>query len=253
MSVEISLDGKCAVITGGGGGIGAAIAEEFARAGARVVVADIDADAAVRVAERIAIARGAAEGRQVDVTDPESVDRLFDHCIEQYGGVDIFVASAGLSDKGDIFELELDEWRTIMDVNLTGSFLCAKRATKSMRDNGRGGRILLIGSPTGFRGALRGHVAYAASKGGLFAFAKSLARTVAVDKITVNVITPGQTDTELLWKTNPREAIEKIMETVPLGLAKPSDVAAGALYLASDGAKHVTGISLDIDGGGVMR
>lgn len=253
MGVEIDLGGKVAVITGGGGGIGAAIAEEYARAGARVVVADVNADAAARVVERITDANGHADGQQVDVTDPASVDRLFDQCIDSYGGVDIFVASAGRSDKYDIFQLELEEWQNILDINLTGIFLCAKRAVQSMRDNGRGGRVILIGSPTGFRGALRGHVAYAASKGGLFAFAKSLARTVAADKVTVNVITPGQTDTELLWETNPREAIDKIMETVPLGLAKPSDVAAGALYLASSGADHVTGISLDIDGGGVMR
>ena len=253
MTIEIDVSGKVAVITGSGGGIGAAIAETYTKAGAQVVVADLDTDAAARTVKRLNGNGGKAESYHVDVTDSSSVDRLFDHCIEAHGGVDIFVASAGLSDKFDIFQLELEEWRRVLDINLTGSFLCSKRAVMSMRERGRGGRIILIGSPTAFRGALRGHVAYAASKGGSVAFAKTLARTVAKDKVTVNVITPGQTDTELLWETNPREAIDKIMETVPLGLAQPSDIALGALYLASDGASHVTGISLDIDGGGVMR
>ena len=253
MTIEIDLSGKVAVITGSGGGIGAAIAETYTKAGAQVVVADLDTDAAARTVKRLNGNGGKAESYHVDVIDSSSVDRLFDHCIEAHGGVDIFVASAGLSDKFDIFQLELEEWRRVLDINLTGSFLCSKRAVMSMRERGRGGRIILIGSPTAFRGALRGHVAYAASKGGSVAFAKTLARTVAKDKVTVNVITPGQTDTELLWETNPREAIDKIMETVPLGLAQPSDIALGALYLASDGASHVTGISLDIDGGGVMR
>lgn len=139
MAVEINLDGKVAVITGGGGGIGAAIAEEYARAGARVVVADISGESIARTVERISGENGMAYGQQVDVTEPASVDSLFDHCIESYGGVDIFVASAGISDKFDIFKLELEEWRRILDINLTGSFLCAKRAVQSMRDHGRGG------------------------------------------------------------------------------------------------------------------
>ena len=189
MGVEIDLGGKVAVITGGGNG---ANCGRICPGRGAVVVADVNADAAARVVERITDANGHADGQQVDVTDPASVDRLFDQCIDSYGGVDIFVASAGRSDKYDIFQLELEEWRNILDINLTGIFLCAKRAVQSMRDNGRGGRIL-IGSPP-LRGALRGHVAYAASKGGLFAFAKSLVGR-SPDKVTVNVITPGQTDT----------------------------------------------------------
>lgn len=245
------LDGKLALVTGGGGGIGGAIAEAFAQAGAVVMVADIDRDAAEAIASRIRDGGGRAHAVAVDVTDEASVADLFARAAG-HGPLDILLTSAGLSDKEDIFHTDLAEWRRILDVNLTGTFLCAKQAAVVMRDQGRG-RMIFIGSPTGFRGALRGHVAYAASKGGQFSMAKTLARTLAPYRVTVNVLTPGQTDTPLLWRTNPKEAMDKIVAAVPLGLAQPSDVAAGAVFLASDEAGHITGISLDIDGGGVMR
>lgn len=247
MTNLFDLTGKVAIVTGAAGGIGAAIAANLAGAGAKVLVADIDGSSADRVANEIG---AAAMPARIDVTDPESVEAAFKRAHDAFGGIDILVCSAGISDTGTIFETPVEDWHKIIGVNLTGNFLCAKVAARYMRSAGRGGRLIFIGSPTGHRGALRGHVAYASSKGGTFAMAKTIARTLAEDGITSNVITPGQTDTELLWRTNPRDAIAEIMKTVPLGLAQPSDVAAGALYLASDAAGHVTGISLDIDGGG---
>ena len=244
------LSGKTAVITGAAGGIGAAISKTLAEAGAHVLVADVNKAGA----EHLALEIGeAGQAVAVDVTDEASVDAMFTSAKAAFGGVDIFVASAGISDTGTIFETTLDEWNRVLAVNLTGNFLCTRAAARIMRKQGRGGRLIVIGSPTGHRGALRGHVAYASSKGGSFSLVKTLARTLSGDRITVNVVTPGQTDTALLWKTNPREAIAEIVKAVPLGLASVTDVAGGVLYLASDAACHITGTSLDIDGGGVMR
>lgn len=250
MTHPFDLTNKTMVVTGAAGGIGAAIATDCAGAGANVVVADLDFEGAKSVAQSIG---GAAYPVGVDVTDEVSVEDMFAAARDHFGGVDVFVASAGISDTGTIFETSVEDWHRVLAVNLTGNFLCARVASRHMRDQGRGGRLIFIGSPTGHRGALRGHVAYASSKGGTFSLAKTLARTLAEYRITANVITPGQTDTELLWRTNPREAIDEIVKSVPLGLGRTSDVSGGVMYLASDAASHVTGISLDIDGGGVMR
>jgi len=250
MANPFDLSGKVAVITGAAGGIGAAISRALAEAGASVIVADVNQSGAEQLAGEIG---SAGRAIAVDVTDEASVEAMFTSAKEAFGGVDIFVASAGISDTGTVVETSLDEWNRVLAVNLTGNFLCTRAAARMMRKQGRGGRLIVIGSPTGHRGALRGHVAYASSKGGSFSMVKTLARTLAVDRITVNVVSPGQTDTELLWTTNPREAIAEIVKSVPLGLASTTDVAGGVLYLASDAACHVTGTSLDIDGGGVMR
>jgi NAD(P)-dependent dehydrogenase (short-subunit alcohol dehydrogenase family) len=246
---KFRVDGKIALVTGGAGGIGGAIVRELAAAGAKVVIADTNLAAAERLAAEIG---DGAVAIAVDLLDEASIAHLFSEIRLRFEGIDIFVASAGRSDTGDIFSLTPAEWHEIIGVNLTATFLCAKHAAGMMRERGAG-RMIFIGSPTGHRGALRGHAAYSASKGGLFSLAKTLARTLAPHKVTVNLVSPGQTDTELLWKTNPREAIEKILVDVPLGLAKPSDVAAGVLFLASPAGGHITGTSLDIDGGGVMR
>jgi 3-oxoacyl-[acyl-carrier protein] reductase len=116
-----------------------------------------------------------------------------------------------------------------------------------------GGRIILLGSVVGHQGALMGHVAYAATKGGVHAFAKSLARTLAPDRITVNVLAPGQTDTEMLRGAHPPDEIAELAARIPLGLAAVEDMAAAAVFLASDAARHLTGVVLDVNGGLLMR
>lgn len=241
------LDDKIALVTGAGRGIGAAIARGFAAAGAQVVVNDRDAPAAQITAHAIG-----GEVHAGDVGDEASVDALFDRIRERHGRLDILVNNAGTTRDETIFDTSLESWNEILRVNLTSAFLCSRRAMAMMRDR-RAGRIILLGSVTGHQGALLGHLHYATTKAGLHGFAKTLARTGAPLGITVNAIAPGIVETELLAATHGADGVAALTKLVPLGLAVPDDIAAMAVYLASDAARHVTGAILDINGGMYMR
>ncbi|MBL8700391.1 MAG: SDR family oxidoreductase [Alphaproteobacteria bacterium] len=241
------LDGRIALVTGAGRGIGAAIAAAFAAAGARVVVNDRDAAAADRTAAEIE-----GEAHHGDVGDEPTVDSLFDGIRARYGRIDILVNNAGTTRDETIFDTTLASWNEVLRVNLTSAFLCCRRAMEMMRAQ-HGGRILLLGSVTGHQGALLGHVHYAASKAGLHGVAKTLARTGAPLGITVNAIAPGIVETELLAATHGPAGVAALAKLVPLGLGAPDDIAGLAAYLASDAARHVTGAVFDINGGMYMR
>lgn len=257
MAADFRLDGRIAIVTGAGRGIGAAVAQGLAEAGARVVLADLAGDRVRAVAERLAADGLAATPAEVDVTDPASVTALVEGTAAAHGGLDILVCSAGITAPLTIDRTPLDVWNQVLAVNLTGTFLCCQAAAAAMRAGGRagrpGGRIVLLGSIVGHQGALMGHVAYAATKGGVHAFAKSLARTLAPDRITVNVLAPGQTDTEMLRGAHPPHEVAELAARIPLGLASVEDMAAAAVFLASDAAKHLTGVVLDVNGGLLMR
>jgi 3-oxoacyl-[acyl-carrier protein] reductase len=253
MGDRFRLDGRKALVTGAGRGIGAAIAGAFADAGAEVVVCDVDAPRAARSADAIAAAGGRAWAVAADVSDERSVARLFAEARERMGAVDVLACSAGVTAPLTIDRTDLATWNAVLSVNLTGTFLCCREAVAGMRAAGGGGRIILLGSVVGHQGALMGHVAYAATKGGVHAFAKALARSAAPDRITVNVVAPGLTDTEMLRGAHPPEEIAEIASRIPLGLAAADDVAAAAVYLASDAGRHLTGAVLDVNGGMLMR
>lgn len=240
------LDDRIALVTGAGRGLGAAIAAALAQAGARVAVNDLRADAAEEVAARLSAL--AAPG---DAADPDGVAALFDTVARRLGPLDILVANAGIARAETVWETTPESWDAVLRANLTGPFLCAQRAFHGMR--GRGGRIVFLGSVVGHQGALRGHAAYAASKGGLHALARTLARTGAEHGILVNVLAPGITDTEMLRGAHPPDELAAIAQGVPLGLGQPEDVAACAVFLASDAARHITGATLDVNGGMYMR
>jgi len=247
------LDDKVAIVTGGARGIGAATARALAASGAAVVVADIQCDLATRTADEIVAVGSSAMSFHADITDEGDVDRLFEASIKWRGRVDICVFSAGISHSLSLCETTLEEWNHVLRVNLTGPFLCARAAVSAMRKQGGGGRLIFIGSGVAHQGVLLGQVAYAASKGGVHALAKTVARIGAPLKITANVIAPGITDTELLRATHSIKDIERIATTVPLGIGSADDVAAAVVYLASDMARHVTGATFDVNGGQVIH
>jgi len=234
------LDGKVAVVTGAGGGIGRGIAERFAEEGACVVVNDVSADAAKTVAEAVG---GLAV--PADVSSSAEVDRLFDTAIGELGGVHVLVNNAGLIDVERHF-LDADEawWDRVLAVNLKGQFLCALRAAKWMARNG-GGAIVNLSSG-GARAAHRGMVAYDASKGGVEAMTRSLALDLGPYGIRVNALAPGSIDVRGFSE---EQAAEK-GETIPLGrVGYPDDLAGPAVFLASDDAAYVTGSFVTVDGG----
>ncbi len=250
--LSFRLDGKIALVTGAGRGIGAAIARAFAAAGALVAVNDLDAAAATRSADAIAAAGGRAMALPGDVGMPDAVDRIFDALAAQ-GGIDVLVNNAGTTRDETIFDITLESWNELLRINLTSAFLCSKRAMAMMRDQSRGGRIIVMGSVTGHQGALYGHLHYATTKAGLHGFAKTLARTGAPLGITVNAIAPGIVETELLHRTHGADGVATLERLVPAGLGKPEDIGAAALNLASEAGRQVTGAVLDVNGGMLMR
>jgi NAD(P)-dependent dehydrogenase (short-subunit alcohol dehydrogenase family) len=236
----VRLEGKVAIVTGAGGGIGRGIAQRFAEEGARVVVNDVDGAAAAEVANAID-----AVAITADVSSAADVDRLFDTTIAELGGVDVLVNNAGLIDVERHF-LEADEawWDRVLAVNLKGQFLCSLRAAKWMARNG-GGAIVNLSSG-GARAAHRGMVAYDASKGGVEAMTRAMALDLGPYGIRVNALAPGSVDVRGF---TPEEAAER-GETIPLGrVGTPEDMAGVALFLASDDARYVTGVAISVDGG----
>ena len=250
--VPFRLDGKKALVTGSSRGIGRATALAFAQAGADVAVNHLG-DAAGAEATLAEIRAAGRDGfvHEADVGDETAVKRLFEAIDRRFGRIDILVNNAGTTRAEDIFAISLESWNHILRTNLTGTFLSAKEAMLRMAAQ-KSGRIIQLASVTGHRGALMGHIHYATTKAGLLGFTKTLARTGAPFGITVNAIAPGQVRTELLMSTHAGD-LEELAKLQPLGLSEPADIAAAALYLASDEARHVTGACLDINGGSYFR
>jgi NAD(P)-dependent dehydrogenase (short-subunit alcohol dehydrogenase family) len=242
------LQNKIAVITGGGSGIGRATARLFARAGAQVIVAEINAAQAQQVADEI----GAnALAIATDVTSEDSINALFTQVSERFGKLDILVGNAGRPWQSTSLTATNDDWETCLNLNLKSAWLGARAAHPLMTN---GGSIITIASTQGYRSNDRSFP-YSAAKGGLLALTRNLAVEYAPDRIRVNAIIPGQIEsirTEGYFNsfTDPTEARRRVLATFPLGrLGKPEDVANAALFLASDDAEWITGIWLVVDGG----
>ncbi len=250
----VSLNGKVAIVTGGGSGMGRATSIRMAQLGASVVIADLDGAKAESVAKEIAEDGGKAVAIAGDVTKAEDNQAAVDLAVGTYGGLDIFVANAGMAHDPTPFE-ELSEglFEKTFAVNVRGPWLGARAAAPALRNRG-GGSIVIVGSIMGER-ARPGFSSYAPSKAASNHLARTLALELAADNIRVNCLAPVATDTPMLAsfigaKNNFEEGKARFISTIPLGrLATAEDIAEAAVYFASDEAAFLTGVVLPIDGG----
>jgi 3-oxoacyl-[acyl-carrier protein] reductase len=244
-----ALDGRVALITGAGSGIGKAIAHIFAQNGAAVVLVDIDLVSAEKATGEIEGQGGRALAVKCDVTEPVQVQRAVQETIQKFKGLHILVNNAGVSPLRAFEQISLEEWNRVLAVNLTGPFLFCQVALPHLRKAGSKGRIINIGSLAGQTGGIMVGAHYAASKGGLMVLTRQLAKILAPDGVTVNNISPGTTDTTLTqaWSEETRQSL---ISQIPLGrLGKPEEVASLALFLASDEAGFITGATMNVNGG----
>jgi len=246
------LRGKVALITGAGMGIGRAAAVLFAREGARIVIGDLDEGAAVETARLCEAAGGEALAVPGDVAVEADVQRMVEGGARRFGGLSVLYANAGVLWKDrDRSVLETDEkwWDRVVAINLKSAFWLTKHGIPELRRAG-GGSIVLMGSVSALVGFTRAQDAYTAAKGGLISLTKSLAIQFARDRIRCNIIHPGIVDTPL-QSPYLNDAIRKEFETgIPLGrIAEPGEIAAVALFLASDESSYMTGAELVVDGG----
>ena len=246
------LRNKVAIITGGGRGIGRAIALKFAEHGAHCVVADINIENARTVADEINQLGSKALAIKADVTNENDVESLIKACINSFGKLDVLVNNAGITTPLTLLETSLEEFNRQIKVNLDSVFICTKAAFPLMMSQ-RSGKIINIASIAGKRGGgILGKSAYAAAKGGVIAFTKAIAREGGSYGINVNAITPGLTATEMTEKFD-AEQRKLIIQSIPLGrVGEPDDIAKAAVFLASDYADYITGEIMDVDGGFMM-
>jgi glucose 1-dehydrogenase len=252
------LKAQSALVTGGSSGIGAAVAQALAAAGAKVAINyHSGREAAEAIASDIRASGGEAFAIKADVSDEGAVEQMIATTVERFGRLDILVANSGLQKDASFPDLSLEDWRRVIDVNLTGQFLSCRGAVRQFLAQDERpdlskarGKIICMSSVHEVI-PWAGHVNYAASKGGIMLMMKSLAQEVAPDRIRVNSIAPGAIRTPInkdAWETE--EALRKLLTLIPYGrIGEPEDVARTAVWLASDESDYVTGTTLFVDGG----
>ncbi len=242
------FDGKVALVTGGGGGIGRAIADLLAREKARVAAADLKLEDASETVEGIKKCGGKALAVQVDVRDERSVAEMIKATSQTFGTPDILITCAGIGKTMPLLKTDLDTWNETLAVNVTGTFLCCKASAPAMIEKGWG-RMVLIGSINS-RKALKHRNAYAVSKAGVLSLAQLLAIELAEHGITANCIAPGPVDTALTRRMHDQAIRDAYHARLPIKrYGRPEEIAAAAAFLASEDAAYITGHLLDVDGG----
>ena len=246
------LAGKCAIVTGAGQGIGRALAKGLAEQGASVVVAELNGANGARVAKDIEAAGGAALAVQTDVSREASVNAMFEEAQRKFKEVHILVNNAASFPGSSVAGMDISEWEQVIRTNLTGSFFCCRAVMPGMKER-RAGRIINFTSGRALQGSKHG-AHYAASKGGIIGFTKSLALELAPYGITVNSICPGAIDTPQP-KAHVKDEAEFYAKAkkIPLGrVGQPEDLVGPVLFLASDWSSYVTGQMILVNGGSIM-
>lgn len=242
------LKDRVAIVTGGARGIGKKISQAFLEEGASVYIFDVNQEEGVRtVGEFQQAYDNKVNFFKVDITDEKGVEQSIKKIIEAEGRIDILVNNAGITRDNLVLRMSLEDWKKVIDINLTGAFICSKHTVKYMVKK-RSGKIINISSIVGVHGNA-GQSNYSSSKAGIIGLTKTLARELAGRNILVNAIAPGYIETEMTEKLSDKIK-EKLMEQIPTGrLGSVDDVAKTALFLASDDSNYITGTVINLDGG----
>jgi 3-oxoacyl-[acyl-carrier protein] reductase len=246
----MELQNKVALVTGGAQGIGKTIGEELSKAGAHVVLGDVNLEGAQVTAEAINNNGGSASAIKINVSNATEVQQVFDFIMKDKKPVDIVVNNAGITRDGLMLRMKEIDWDLVLDINLKGSFLCSQQAAKQMMKQ-KSGVIVNISSIVGVMGNF-GQANYSASKAGVIGLTKTLAREVASRGIRVNAVAPGFIDTEMT-RTLDETIRQKLIEQIPLSrLGLPEDVARCVSFLVSDKSSYITGQVINLNGGMLM-
>jgi 3-oxoacyl-[acyl-carrier protein] reductase len=245
--ITTDLAGQVAIVTGSARGLGRAIAENLAGAGAKVACIDVNADLLAETVASINAAGGTAIGLSCDVTNSERVNAVVDEVVKTWGGLHILVNNAGITKDTLVMRMKDEQWDAVIGINLRGTFLFTRAASRPLMKAQRG-RIINIASVSGITGN-PGQANYSASKAGIIGLTRTVAKELAGRNITVNAVAPGFIATEMTALLG-EEILVEVKKRIPLGrLGEPQDVADAVLFLASPGADFITGHVLTVDGG----
>lgn len=249
MTTNQDFTGKVAIVTGGGQGMGRAVAQRLLEGGASVVVNDKNADNARKVADALGNNAVAVPG---DVTIKADVDAVVEKTVETFGALDILVNNAGILFSTTLENMEEDEWDLVINVNMKGTYLFSRAVLPHMRQAGWG-RIINFSSTAGKSVSTLGGPHYTAAKAGILGLTRATAKELAPFGITVNAVCPGLVNTEMVQENVSPECLQKFLDSFPISrICEPEEVAELVAFLASDGAAYITGASLDINGGDLM-
>lgn len=241
------LEGKVAIVTGSARGLGKAIVKRLAKEGAKVVVTDINEDGCIEVLREIEVAGGKGLAVKCNVTSRDEVKNLAKATLDKFGRIDILVNNAGITRDASLKKMTDEQWDAVININLKAVFICTQEISKYMVEK-KTGRVISMSSLTGVAGNF-GQTNYAASKSGIIGMTKTWAQELGKKNVTANVIAPGFMNTEMT-KTIPENIVKQLLANIPVGrMGEPEEIAAAVVYLASDEAGFVNGVTLNINGG----